>query len=130
MHGQREVVCRLQPLHRRRQLLVPSATLLWRECHLCSTDSDVLVKPHHDEDFATNILQRFRRSEAGQLCMTDELIQQVGFRHYCLRRCYQSKIGEVRKNVMQEMREMARLFLQLRCVLLYYLYYFSMNMYE
>ena len=67
-----------------------------------------LAKPHHDEDFATNILQRFRRTEAGQLCLTDDLIQQVGFRHYCLRRCYKSKIGEVQENVMQEMRELAR----------------------
>ena len=29
------------------------------------------VKPHHDEVFAKNILQRFRQTEAGQLCMTD-----------------------------------------------------------
>ncbi len=40
-----------------------------------------------------------------------------GYRHYCLMRCNASKMDEVRKNVMQEMRELARLFLEVRCVL-------------
>ena len=85
-----------------------------------------LAKPHHDEDFAKNILHRFRQTEAGKLCMTDALIQHVGYRHYCLRRCNESNTDEVCKNVMQEMRELARLFLQFRCIVLYYFYHFSM----
>ena len=54
-----------------------------------------------------NILQTFRESEAGSICATDELIQQVGYRHYCLRRCHKSNMIEVKKNVMQEMGELA-----------------------
>ena len=91
----------------------------WRHLKTCHCVEAVKVnpsvmfrKPHTDEEFDQNILKRFRESEAGSICATDEIIQQVGYRHYCLRRCHKSKMIEVKKNVMQEMRELARLFIQ------------------
>ena len=68
--------------------------------------SGMFRKLHTDEEFDKNILQTFRESEAGSICATDELIQQVGYRHYCLRRCHKSNMIEVKKNVMQEMGEL------------------------
>ena len=59
-------------------------------------------KPHTDEEFDKNILQTFRELEAGSICVTDEIIQQVG---YCLRRCHKSKTIEGKKNVTHEMLE-------------------------
>ena len=69
---------------------------------------------HKDPEFVTNILNKFRTSEAGHMCMTNTLIQQVGYRHYCLRRCHTSKPDELRTNVVQEMRELARLLIQFK----------------
>ena len=66
---------------------------------------------HKDKDFVVLILNRFRDGEAGTLCREDSLIQQVGYRHFCLRRSETSKIDEIRKSVMAEMRQLARLFL-------------------
>ena len=71
----------------------------------------MLCEPHHDAKFVCNILEEFRTTELGQLCVTD--IQQVGYRHYCLRRCHESKQDE-RKSVRQEMHELARVLLQFR----------------
>ena len=69
------------------------------------------VNIHKGKDFVDRILSRFRAGEAGELCQTDSLSQQVGYRHFCLRRSETSKIDEIRKSVMAEMRELARLFL-------------------
>ena len=65
---------------------------------------------HKDKQFVKDILSKFRNSEIGKLCQNDELIKQVGFRHYCLRRHEASKMNEIKKTVMSEMRELARLF--------------------
>ena len=73
----------------------------------------MICEPHHDAKFVCNILEKFRDAEASQLCVADKVIQQVGYRHYCLRRCHESKQDE-RKSVRQEMRELARLLLQFR----------------
>ena len=95
----------------------------WHHRQTCGASNSAFVRPcvmflklHDDEDFNRNILRRFRETEAGGICRTDPVIQQVGYRHYCLRRCHTSKMDEVRKNVMQEMRELARLLIQFRCV--------------
>ena len=41
----------------------------------------------------------------------------MGYRHFCLRRSETSKIHEIRKSVMAEMRELARLFLNFQSLL-------------
>ena len=64
---------------------------------------------HTDTDFQENILNRFRDSDVGNLIRENATIQAVGFRHYCTRRNERSKIVEVRKEVMCEMRELGRL---------------------
>ena len=74
----------------------------------------MLHEPHTDQDFDTNILNRFRNSAAGRICRTNRIIQQVGYRHYCLRKSQTSKQVAVRKSVMQEMRELARLLIKFR----------------
>ncbi|KAL3870919.1 hypothetical protein ACJMK2_038947 [Sinanodonta woodiana] len=37
---------------------------------------------HKDKEFVEEILNKFRTNEAGELCRTDFLIQQVGYRHF------------------------------------------------
>ena len=73
----------------------------------------VLCRPHHDTKFVCNTLEKFRNTESGQLCVADKVTQQVDYRHYCLRRCHESKQDE-RKSVRQEMHELVRLLLQFR----------------
>ena len=46
--------------------------------------------------------------------MTDKVIKQAGYHHYCLRRCHSSKQDELQKSVMQEMDELVRLLIQFR----------------
>ena len=67
---------------------------------------------HKDDEFINNILCKFRDTPHGNLCRQDAIIKQVGFRHFCLRRAEESKMEEIRKGVMSEMRELARLFLE------------------
>ena len=64
----------------------------------------------------SNILRRFRNGEPGDICRTNRIIQHVGYRHYCLWRSQTSKPVAVRKSVMQEMRELARLLIKFRKV--------------
>jgi hypothetical protein len=66
---------------------------------------------HKDQQFQNEILSKFRDTPAGNLCREDSIIKQVGYRHYCLRRAEESKSDEIRKSVMSEMRELARLYL-------------------
>ncbi|XP_053389498.1 uncharacterized protein LOC123565665 [Mercenaria mercenaria] len=66
---------------------------------------------HPDSDFVNNILNRFRDTEVGTFIRSDETIQAIGYRHYCSRRVEISKQNEVRKEIMGEMRELARLFI-------------------
>ena len=63
----------------------------------------MLRQPHDDLEFATNILIKFRDTHAGKLCVTDRIIQYVGYRHYYLRHSNVSNMDEVRQSVMQEM---------------------------
>ena len=70
-------------------------------------------EPHHNAKFVRNTLEKFRTTDASQLCITDKVIQKVGYRHYCLRRCHESKQDE-RKSVRQEITELARILLQFR----------------
>jgi hypothetical protein len=64
-----------------------------------------------DEEFVENILNKFRDNDAGNLCRNDNTLQQIGHRHFKLRWANVSKRDGIRKNVMGEMRELARLFL-------------------
>ena len=64
---------------------------------------------HKDANFTAEILNRFRSGKAGDLCRKDPIIQQVGYRHFCLRQGQEGMEDEVRKCVMGEMRELARL---------------------
>ncbi|WAQ93515.1 hypothetical protein MAR_005986, partial [Mya arenaria] len=59
----------------------------------------------------TSILNKFRDGEIGTLCRVDDTIKTVGNRHFNLRRHEQSKQVELRREVMSEMRILARLFL-------------------
>ena len=61
-----------------------------------------------------DILSRFRDGEVGDLCRKDPLIIQIGYRHFNLRRHEISKRDEIRKIVMTDMREIARLFIVFR----------------
>ena len=74
----------------------------------------MLREPHTDQDFEADILRRFRDSAPGRICRANKIIQQVGYRHYCLRKSQTSKQVEVRKSVMQEMRELARILIKFR----------------
>ena len=74
----------------------------------------MLREPHTDKDFENNILRRFRNGEPGDICRMNRIIQHVEYRHYCLRKSQTSKVVAVRKSVMQEMRELARLLIKFR----------------
>lgn len=71
-------------------------------------------KIHKDQGFIDDIMSKFTENEAGNLCRTDKLIQQLGYKQYSKRRYESSKIDEVRKNVMCNMRELARIFIVFR----------------
>lgn len=91
--------------------------------HTCIAEKPQALKPkllksaeteiHNDKEFS-DILNRFRDGETGDIIRSSALIQRVGFRHFNLRRHEESKQDEVRKLVMSEMRELARLFLIFR----------------
>jgi chorismate mutase len=87
--------------------------------HKCVTEKPEALKPNllkktsqetidNDSDF-TNILNRFRDGEVGDTCRTDKFIKVIGYRHFNLRRHETGKQDEVRKVVMAEMRELAKL---------------------
>ena len=96
----------------------------WRHSRSCSTNQPMFVTPatmfmqpaHRDPNFTREILNEFRDTEAGQLCRSDATIQAVGYRMYNFKKGYVAKKSTGRKNVMKEMRELARLVLQFRCV--------------
>jgi len=87
----------------------------YKHRYVCGISAISMPKPkqdlHKDEEFQSDILNRFRDGPAGQLCREDNIIKQIGYRHYCLRKAEESKIEQVRKSVMTDMRELARLFL-------------------
>ena len=83
----------------------------------------MLRDPQEDAEFVRNVLEKFRDTEAGRLCVSDNVIRRMGYRRYCLRPCHESKDDdakkspkhdEVRKGVMQDMRELARLLIQFK----------------
>lgn len=87
---------------------------------MCSSNSDStethsssesrFKKIDNDQDFQ-DILNRFLDNETGNLIHTNSTIQLIGCKHFCLRRHEEGKEGEVRKVVMSDMRELARLYL-------------------
>ena len=89
---------------------------LYKHQYICGIENHTATKPlsitlyhqydkmHRDEQFQKEILSKFRDTPPGNLCRQDDIIQQVGYRHYCLRRAEESKADEIRKSVMSEMR--------------------------
>jgi len=83
--------------------------------HKCIVDQPEPVKPillgkeTKDPDFE-QILNRFRDGEIGDTCRSNKTIKMIGYRHFCLRRHETGKQDEVRKVVMAEMRELAKLY--------------------
>nr|XP_022287160.1 uncharacterized protein LOC111099929 isoform X5 [Crassostrea virginica] len=67
-------------------------------------------KIDQDPDFR-EILNSFRDGKVGALCRSDPFIKLIGFRHFNLRKHEKGKENEVKRVVMAEMRELARLFL-------------------
>ena len=83
----------------------------------------MLRDPQEDAEFVKNVLEKFRDTEAGRLCVSDNVIRHMGYRRYCLRPSHGSKVDdvkkslahdEVRRGVMQDMRELARLLVQFK----------------
>lgn len=66
---------------------------------------------HKDSDFVLDILNKFRDGNVGSFIRENKVIQTIGYKHYLSRKAESSKIVEVKKEVMMEMRELARLFL-------------------
>jgi len=83
--------------------------------HKCIVDQPEPVKPillgkeTKDSDFE-QILTRFRDGEIDDTCRTNKTIKMIGYRLFCLRRHETGKQDEVRKVVMAEIRELAKLF--------------------
>ena len=61
-----------------------------------------------------NILDKFRDGETGELICQSSVIQLKGHKHYASRNVEESKKNEVRREIMMEMRELARLFIRFR----------------
>ena len=87
-------------------------------CHHINTDAinpQLLIandRIHKDAEFSEEILHKFRVGIVGDICRSDKIIQQIGYRHFNMRRFEKSKRDEVRKNVMGEMRDLSRLYVE------------------
>lgn len=64
---------------------------------------------HHDKDFTGEILDKFHENDVGNLCRENDTIKRLGYRHFCVRKHDKEKKDEMRKSVMSEMRQLARL---------------------
>ncbi len=97
-----------------------SARTFYKHRINCSGVIAMPVKPayfnmnalHNDPQFSEHILSKFRNSDVGNLCRTNPMIKLIGYRRFCLRRAEENKFDEVRKCVMAEMRDLARLFIE------------------
>lgn len=89
--------------------------------HKCKSDNPTAIKPallqkvkkskmDSDSEFQ-DILNRFVDGEVGDLIRKSTEIQIVGYKHFNMRRHEEGKADEVRKVVMSDMRELARLYL-------------------
>lgn len=54
-------------------------------------------------------MNSFRDGQVGELCRSNPIIKLIGFKHFNLRRHETGKENEVKKVVMAEIRELARL---------------------
>ena len=90
--------------------------------HKCRKGKSEPIKPkllqkckhaniENDSEF-TDYLNRFRDGEVGNLIRNNDTIKLIGYRHFSLRRHEDGKRDEIRKVVMAEMRELARLYLK------------------
>lgn len=88
--------------------------------HKCIVSQPDPVKPRllqkaktrmDDDKQFREILNSFRDGQVGELCRSDPMIKLIGFRHFNLRRHETGKENEVKRVVMAEMRELARLYL-------------------
>ncbi|KAJ8307819.1 hypothetical protein KUTeg_014602 [Tegillarca granosa] len=66
---------------------------------------------HKDAEFVVNILNKFRDGEVGSFIRGSKIIQVIGYKHFLARKAVSSKINEVKREVMMEMRELSRLFI-------------------
>ncbi|XP_060557541.1 uncharacterized protein LOC132717962 isoform X2 [Ruditapes philippinarum] len=89
--------------------------------HKCKSDKPYAIKPallqkvkkskmDNDSEFQ-NILNRFVDGEVGNLIRNNNILQIIGYKHFNMRRHEEGKGDEVRKVVMSDMRELARLYL-------------------
>ncbi|XP_046559508.1 uncharacterized protein LOC124268559 [Haliotis rubra] len=83
---------------------------------LTKSEKEQAVIRLKDSTFREKKLLKFRNTEVGELCRTDWLIQQVGYRHFCLKKSEISEKEEEKKCPMTEMRELSRLFLRFKTV--------------
>lgn len=88
--------------------------------HKCIVSQPDPVKPRllqkaktrmDDDKQFREILNSFRDGQVGELCRSDPIIKLIGFSHFNLRRHETGKENEVKRVVMAEMRELARLYL-------------------
>ncbi|KAJ8321248.1 hypothetical protein KUTeg_001199 [Tegillarca granosa] len=69
------------------------------------------LEVHKDAEFVVNILNKFRDGRVGSFIRGSKIIQVIGYKHYLARKADSSKINEVKREVMMEMRELSRLFI-------------------
>ena len=88
--------------------------------HKCSNDlwrspkriyQLVAREMHKDKQFRTDVLDKFRDSAVGDLCRENSFIKEIGFRMFCKRRHEKSKLQTCLKGTMQEMRQLAHMFI-------------------
>ncbi|XP_053376994.1 uncharacterized protein LOC123549558 [Mercenaria mercenaria] len=90
--------------------------------HKCKSSHPTAIKPillqkvnktkmDCDKEFQ-DILNRFVDGQAGDLIRKNTEIQIIGYKHFNMRKHEEGKADEVRKVVMSDMRELARLFLK------------------
>lgn len=65
---------------------------------------------HPDPDFVKDILNNFRDGEVGNFIRADSTLKMIGYKHFVSRKVEVSKMKEVKREIMMEMRELARLF--------------------
>ena len=63
-----------------------------------------------DSEFVVEILNKFRVGAVENFIRNNNIVQVIGYKHYLARKAECSKINEVRKEIMMEMRELTRLF--------------------
>lgn len=95
--------------YRHKEVCTGDTTDLPRKLELDAMKSVVITE--HDKEFCSEILSRFHRDDVGNICRSDETLLTIGKRLFQVNKRKVEKDMEIRKSVMQDMRQLARIYM-------------------